>query len=241
MRRRRNSAFLSIAACQHLGYPIAGLFTFANGCERSAYVADHVLQKSICRNFKRNPVTVAHNGQFRNIAMGCIGPATRCPERRKVVFADEVLASLVHAPVVKRRINPPGAMPTKGRAFKSIQNAVTIIATGCGKTRVKLVSNVPGPGNADVVRQIAIHSEQPTTIVARAWRIEVDDLSSGVNARVGPAGTSHLNRMVGDLVQGFLETLLHTEACVLALPTIVRRTVVLNTERNAHGFARPAT
>ena len=65
---------------------------------------------------------------------------------------------------------------------------------------MKFVINVSGPGDADIVRQIAIHSEQPATIIARAWRIEVDNLSSGMNARVGPTGLGHVHSVSGDLV-----------------------------------------
>ena len=60
------------------------------------------------------------------------------------------------------------------------------------------------------------------------------DLTRGVNARVGAAGAGHLNGMIGDQFEGFFEALLHAETGLLALPTVVRGTVVLNAERDAH-------
>jgi len=72
-----------------------------------------MLQKRICRDLKRNPVTIACDRYIRDIAMGCICPAARCSERRKVMLPSEVLSGFVHALGVKRLVNPPGAMPVQ--------------------------------------------------------------------------------------------------------------------------------
>jgi hypothetical protein len=105
---------------------------------------------------------------------------------------------------------------------------------------VKIVVNVPRPGDADIVRQVAIRPEQPAAVVARARRIEMDNLARGMHSGIGTTSTGHLNRVIGNLVESLFETLLHTEAGVLTLPPVVRGAVVLNTKRNAHVITRSA-
>ena len=60
----------------------------------------------------------------------------------------------------------------------------------------------------------------------------MNDLPGGMNTRVGATGTSHLNRMVSNLVKCFLKALLHSESGFLALPAVVRGTVVFNAKSN---------
>jgi hypothetical protein len=54
-----------------------------------------------------------------------------------------------------------------------------------------------------------------------------------MNASICAARASYLDRMVRNSAQRFFQSLLHAEASLLPLPTVVRRTVVLNAERNA--------
>jgi hypothetical protein len=99
---------------------------------------------------------------------------------------------------------------------------------------VKIVIDMARPHHADIVWQIAIGTEQPATVVARARCIEMNDLPAGMNASVSAASTRHLDCVIGNPPEGFFDTLLHTEAGLLPLPAIVRGAVVLNTERDAH-------
>jgi len=55
-----------------------------------------------------------------------------------------------------------------------------------------------------------------------------------VYAGVGTTGTDDFHWMVGDNTERFFHTLLDTEPGSLALPAVIRRTVVFDTERNAH-------
>ena len=103
---------------------------------------------------------------------------------------------------------------------------------------MKFVIDVPRPHDADVVRQITVRPKQPSAIITPTLSIEMNYLPGRVNTCIGATGTGHLDRMVGNQGEGFFNALLYAQAGFLALPTVVRRTVVLNAECDAHAKVR---
>jgi len=150
------------------------------------------------------------------------------------VFPKQVLGRFLHALGIQWLVDPPGAMPLQRRALQSIENAVTIISAGRGKARVKFVIDLSGPYDTDIVRKIAVGPEQPAAIVTRAGCIKMNDLPGRVHTGVRPSRTGDVERMVGDFFQGLFKALLDAKTGFLALPAVVRGTVVLYTERDAH-------
>ena len=64
----------------------------------------------------------------------------------------------------------------------------------------------------------------------------MNDLPGGMHAGIRTARAGYVDVFVSDERQRLFEALLHTESGFLALPTVVRRAVVFDAERNAHGF-----
>jgi len=64
------------------------------------------------------------------------------------------------------------------------------------------------------------------------------DLTTRVHTAVGAAGTDQIDGFIGDQRQRLLETLLHAEAALLALPAVVTRAVVFDAERDANVTGR---
>jgi len=154
------------------------------------------------------------------------------------VLAQQVLRRFVHLISIERRVDPPRAMPVYCRALQAIQNAITIVTRRCRETSVKLVVDLTRPYDADVVRKIAVGAQQPAAIVAATGRIEMNDLSGGMDTGIGAAGAGDFKLVIGHRAQRFFDALLNAEACFLPLPAVIRSPVVLNAERNAHLIAR---
>jgi hypothetical protein len=64
----------------------------------------------------------------------------------------------------------------------------------------------------------------------------VNDLRDGVNSGICSTGTNGFDRLVGNLGQRLFEDALYADTVPLALPAIVARAVVLETECDASGF-----
>jgi hypothetical protein len=62
----------------------------------------------------------------------------------------------------------------------------------------------------------------------------MSDLGRCVNAGIGTTRAGNLDSLVGDRTQGVFDECLHANPGTLALPAVVRRTVVLQTYCNSH-------
>ena len=145
------------------------------------------------------------------------------------MFSQQCLRRLVHAFCIKRIVYPPGTMAVQRGALKPIENQVTVAARGGRKPCMKAVINRLSPNYADVVRQIAVRTEQPATTATFTVCVEMHNLTGRMNAGIGSTGTNNFDFFVGDSGQRVFKTRLHTFAGALALPAIVRRSVVLQT------------
>jgi hypothetical protein len=65
----------------------------------------------------------------------------------------------------------------------------------------------------------------------------VNDLRDGVNTGICSTGTDGFDRLVGNLGQRIFKDALYADTVPLALPAVVARAVVLETECDAKGFA----
>ena len=83
-------------------------------------------------------------------------------------------------------------------------------------------------GHVDIIGQVGIDSEKPSSHRAIDVRVEVGDLTHRVNAGVRPAGTDYLDVFVGHRCDRFFQPLLYADTRILPLPAYVFSTVILN-------------
>ncbi len=98
---------------------------------------------------------------------------------------------------------------------------------------MKIIGHGLRPGDRDVVRQIAVCTEQPTTLAAIAIGVEVYNLAACVHAGVCTPGAGYIDVFVGYCGERLFYDRLYTVAGPLGLPTVVRGPVVLNAKSNA--------
>ena len=99
---------------------------------------------------------------------------------------------------------------------------------------MKRVVHALCPRHADIIGEVAVGAEKPGAIAALALRVEMHDLAAGVHAGIGATGTDDVDAFIGDPCQRLLQTLLHPESGLLALPAIETRTVVFDAECDAN-------
>ena len=90
-----------------------------------------------------------------------------------------------------------------------------------------------GPDDIDIISQIAVSTEQPATVTAFAGCVEMHNLSGRMHASISAARTDDFDGFIRDDFQGVFDTLLHPDTRTLALPAVVRRTVVLKAQSDA--------
>ena len=103
---------------------------------------------------------------------------------------------------------------------------------------MEAVINRLGPDDTDIVRKMAVGAEYPAAVTAFARCVEMHNLSGRMYARIGTAGTDHFDALVGDDFQRVFDAFLHPDTRALALPAVVRRTVVLKAQSDAQ-FWKP--
>jgi len=99
---------------------------------------------------------------------------------------------------------------------------------------VKLAVNMLYPGYDNIIRETAVCTEQPTPVAALAVGVKVRDLTARVNAGIRSSRASDFNVFIRDPAERLFDALLHAITVVLALPTVVGRTVVFDANRDAH-------
>ena len=99
---------------------------------------------------------------------------------------------------------------------------------------MEIVVDAPGPGNVDVIGQIAVGAEQPSPVTTFADGVEMHYLAARMYAGIRAARTDDFDGFVGYDRQRLLEALLYTQAGLLALPAVIARPVVFDAERDAN-------
>lgn len=232
--RCRYAARFAIPVCQYLAHPGDVAFAKAHRRHCTDDIANHMLQEGIGRYRKCEPVAVSVHGDSRYFTYGRRCLAARRAEGREIVAPQQLLYRVVHGRGVEWPIHPPRPVSMQGGSLEPVQYAVAIAARGRRKARMKGVVDGQRPGDADVVREIAVRPQQPAALAALTGGIEVDHLAACVHPGIGTAGTDNVNWLIGYPGKCCLDTLLHTDATLLALPSVVRRAVVFDAERNAY-------
>lgn len=98
---------------------------------------------------------------------------------------------------------------------------------------MKLAVDLFGPTHIDVVGKVAVGPEHPAAASPHGGRVDMYDLPLGVHAGIGSPGTDRFDRLVRNLRQSVFNHALYTDAVTLALPAVVGRAVILDTEGNA--------
>lgn len=143
------------------------------------------------------------------------------------------LRRIVHVLCSQRLGYPPGAMSMQCRSDLAVEYDETIASCCRRKPRMKIIGYGPRPGDRDIVRQIAVCTEQPTTLAAIAIGVEVYNLAACVHAGVCTPRAAYINVFVGNFGERLFNDRLYTVACPLGLPAVVRGPVVLNAKSNA--------
>jgi hypothetical protein len=120
-------------------------------------------------------------------------------------------------------------MPLERRANRPIQNDIAIGARARGETGVKITPNRTDPGNGNIGRKVAVNSQQPGAQRSLSSTIKMHNLTDSMDACIGATRSRALCRLVSDYRNSNVERLLDTGCMRLDLPTIVGRSIILNT------------
>ena len=125
---------------------------------------------------------------------------------------------------------PPHLQRTAGVA---VQDAIAVDAPERREPRVEPVRHRVRPAHADIVGQVRIDAEQPAARPAGNGSVEMNHLSTGMDARIGATTADQVERTVGDLGNGAPELRGHGALATLLLPARECGAVVFDTERDA--------
>ncbi len=153
------------------------------------------------------------------------------------MLPEQLLGRLVHCIGIERLMDPPCSVAIQRRSLQPVEDPVTVAAGGRRETRMKRVVDRLNPGHTNIVRETAVRAQEPPSPAALASGIEVGDLPGCMHSGIGAARTKNLHGLVGDPGERFFETLLYAETGLLALPAVVRGSVVFDAERDANSSA----
>lgn len=105
----------TIAFCQDLADPRGRTFAASDLQQRAGDVADHVMQKGVCRDVEHDQIVEAAHLYRKNTAIGRLGLTCRCAKRRKIVLAEERPRGGVHCSIIKTRERPGHEVPANRR------------------------------------------------------------------------------------------------------------------------------
>jgi hypothetical protein len=84
--------------------------------------------------------------------------------------------------------------------------------------------------DANIIRQMRVAAEHPCLVRAISIGVKVYDLTGGVDAAVCASGAGDLNRVISDLLQCILDSILYgADAVCLHLPATEPAAVVFHT------------
>ena len=90
------------------------------------------------------------------------------------------------------------------------------------------------PTRIHVIGKIAVDAEHPAAGPALCFRVEMNDLRHRVDTGIRSPGTYCFDRLVCNFRQCLLDGGLNADTTPLALPAIISRAVVLDTEGYTH-------
>ena len=141
--------------------------------------------------------------------------------------AQQVFQAALHGAHLQRNRHMGAEMAIQGAGMGRVVDAIGVPLARRVKPGVKRHRDVPPVQHADVGGQTGIQRKGEFLRRNAAGSIEMHPLPQRVNARVRPAGAGHGQRfLAGQLLQGFLQHLLHRQCVLLALPASVGRAIV---------------
>jgi hypothetical protein len=93
---------------------------------------------------------------------------------------------------------------------------------------MKLIGYRLRPGNSDIVREIGVRTQQPTTLGPFAIGLKMHHLAGSVHTGIGAAGANYFDGFVSNATERGFYVFLNTVACALPLPAVIRGSVVLD-------------
>jgi hypothetical protein len=84
------------------------------------------------------------------------------------------------------------------------------------------------PGNSNIVREVGVRTQQPTTLRSFAIGFKMHHLAGSVHTGIGAAGANNVDGFVGNTTERGFYVFLNTVAGALPLPAVIRGSVVLD-------------
>lgn len=132
--------------------------------------------------------------------------------------ADEQGSRLLHGCLVQRLVHVPEE-GTVDRGFgRSIENPVAVQFARCLVSGMKAIRHQRGGQHGDILRQHGIQGFHPVSGRPVLFGSEACDLSAGMHAGVGAAGTDDGDGRLAHLLDGTLKCFLNRRLVRLTLP-----------------------
>ena len=233
MRRRGDPALGAIAQRQELGGPIDRPITTPDREQHTDQISHHMMQEAIGADAEREQVTALAQVEIAQGAHRALGLTGQGAEAGEVMAPDQRRRRLAHRRQRERAMGPECALVPERRAGRPAQDQVAIMASQGGEARMKTAIDRPRPAHRDLIGQVRVHAQGPSTLGARGCRVEMHHLPGRMHPGIGAPGTMHPHRLISDPRQRLLQHLLHTQRMVLILPAAVLAAEVFDTERDA--------
>lgn len=149
------------------------------------------------------------------------------------MLADQGLRRSAHALDIQWPVIPGNFMGQVSRPNGIVVDHIAIASGDRREARVKILWDDFSPGQTDVSGQVGIRAMHPVECRAVGIGFEMDDLTGGMYARIGTAGTKQIDRVIGDAAKGFFYRFLNAfDACLLTLPATIGRAAIFDAGRH---------
>ena len=150
------------------------------------------------------------------------------------MFAEQQRRAPSHGFNIERVMIPTGPTMPDARTLRSIDQYVTIATAEGGETRMKIGADRMHPAHGNGVGEKGIYAAHPGGEWPAYRRIEMNDLSGRMHARICSPSTNDFDRHASNLLQRRFERVLHGVSTGLRLPAAKSAPVILNTQSKPH-------
>lgn len=153
------------------------------------------------------------------------------------MLTQQMLAGSLHGLLRQWAVGPAHAACIQAGAHWRVEQHINITSARGAGAAVKAVGHVLRPLNGDVVGQETVGATHPGVGGAVQVGVEVHDLHQAVDPRIGTTGAqgAHAGHIAKGR-EGLFEFVLNRQAGRLALPALVGRAGVADTERQPHAI-----
>ena len=133
-----------------------------------------------------------------------------CPERGKVVFADESLRRFMHGACIQLLRDVPDPAAIKCGRCRSVQNTVKIGSFGCRKARMKIRRRFYcAPDDDGSGFEVIIYCLHHSCCVEPVrFQVEMGDLGQCMDTRIGPSRADYVRSFAREGFDRLLQRLL---------------------------------